>query len=245
MLTSRLTENEHEFVGIMNADGSQRRILTDGTDGSGLHPRVSGDGRHIAFVSDRSGSRQVWRIDLDGRNLTQLTTHPTGVGEAVLLADGQTVLSTYSRNTSIWHLVKQSADGRAANVTDKDTDEWDISADGKYLAVIISDQKNEAKKLSVRELVTGTEIKSFPPQDVWGLRWSADGKALSFVRVRGDDQELVYLPLDGTVEQVITTLRGERMDSFAWAPDGKGLTVVRKKIQNEAVLIQSQVPAHK
>lgn len=38
------------------------------------HPVWSPDGRHIAFESTRSGSRQIWRMLADGRDPKQLTT---------------------------------------------------------------------------------------------------------------------------------------------------------------------------
>src|SRR5262249_8880971 len=57
----------------MNPDGSNRVQLTanSGTDNS--HPVVSRDGRYIVFTSNRTGTAQVWRMDIDGRNQKQLT----------------------------------------------------------------------------------------------------------------------------------------------------------------------------
>lgn len=38
-----------------------------------LQPQFSADGKHIAFVSTRSGNREIWLADSDGKKLTQLT----------------------------------------------------------------------------------------------------------------------------------------------------------------------------
>ena len=233
------TENEREFVGIMNHDGSQKRHLTGGDDGINLNPRVAGDGRHLIFISNRSGSRQVWRIDLDGRNLIQLTSHPTGVGEAKLLTDGKTVLhSTYLPKTSIWYLVKQSGEGQMVNVTDTDTHDWDISPDEKLLVIQISDDRTQPKHLEVREIQTGRLVKNLAVENVSGLRWSRDGKELAFLRVRGDASEVVALDWNSGAERVLTAVRGERLSSFDWSQDGKRMALVRSKLQNEAVLLR-------
>jgi Tol biopolymer transport system component len=235
-------ENEHEFIGIMDADGRQKRLLTGGTDGLSLTPRVSGDGRHLAFMSDRSGSRQVWRLDLDGGNLTQLTWSPTGAGDGILLRDGRTVVySTYRQQTSSWYLARQSADGTTSALTDTNTYDWDISPDEKCLAVQISDGPTEPRRLEIRELATGRVLKAFALENVEGLRWTRDGTALSFARDRDDRQELVNLPLGGGPERVVTAVPAERLAQFAWSLDGKRLAVVRIKAQNEAVLLRAEV----
>jgi Tol biopolymer transport system component len=55
-------------------DFDDRRQLT--TLGNNHTGRFSPDGSSIAFVSDRSGSDQIWLMDNDGRNQRQLTSGP-------------------------------------------------------------------------------------------------------------------------------------------------------------------------
>jgi TolB protein len=49
---------------VMNADGSSKMQLTAGP-GNDLHPRFSRDGRSLVFVSDRSGSFEVYKIKFE------------------------------------------------------------------------------------------------------------------------------------------------------------------------------------
>lgn len=48
------------------------KTITDGI-GSNESPAFSPNGRHIAFVSDRNGTEQIYTIDRDGQNLRQIT----------------------------------------------------------------------------------------------------------------------------------------------------------------------------
>jgi TolB protein len=56
-------------IHVMNADGSDQQLLTRG--GSG--PRWSPDGRRLVFVSKRSGERDIWIMNADGRGQRNLT----------------------------------------------------------------------------------------------------------------------------------------------------------------------------
>ncbi|MXZ95679.1 MAG: hypothetical protein F4Y99_07125 [Acidimicrobiaceae bacterium] len=54
---------------IMNADGSDRRLFKE----HGTGPVLSPDGTQIAFISDRDGDWEIFVMDADGSNETQLT----------------------------------------------------------------------------------------------------------------------------------------------------------------------------
>jgi imidazolonepropionase-like amidohydrolase/Tol biopolymer transport system component len=57
----------------MSAAGGDARVITNGLAFEGL-PRFSPDGRHIAFVSDRSGEDNLWIANTDGSNARAITS---------------------------------------------------------------------------------------------------------------------------------------------------------------------------
>jgi Tol biopolymer transport system component len=61
----------NQNVYVTNADGTGLQQLT--TDGNNQFPTFSPDGKRIAFISDRTGVEQVWLMNADGTNQTQLS----------------------------------------------------------------------------------------------------------------------------------------------------------------------------
>ena len=77
--------------GLWLADMSQkgsapRRLTAAGTESNS--PRWSADGR-LYFLSTRSGSQQLWRLDLRGGEAAQVTRLPLDVGSFSLARDGR------------------------------------------------------------------------------------------------------------------------------------------------------------
>ena len=52
--------------------GEERPLVPDGITGN-LDPAWSPDGSQVAFVSNRSGSNEIWAVNIDGTNLRQWT----------------------------------------------------------------------------------------------------------------------------------------------------------------------------
>jgi len=61
-------------VHLMNADGSNEHVLGDYDWNT--NPAFSSDGQRIAFQSNLAGNEDIWVMDLDSSNWTQLTTDP-------------------------------------------------------------------------------------------------------------------------------------------------------------------------
>jgi len=57
-------------------------------------PRWSPDSKTIAFISDRSGSAQIWLMNADGSKPRQLTNWPTEAGGVLFSPDGRRLLFT-------------------------------------------------------------------------------------------------------------------------------------------------------
>jgi Tol biopolymer transport system component/imidazolonepropionase-like amidohydrolase len=90
------------------AGGAATRI-TSGTPFDG-QPRFSPDGKSIVFVSDRTGSENLYLIDPDGKNLRSLTR---GANQAFVspdwTPDGQYVV--VSRSNDLWLYHRQGGSG--------------------------------------------------------------------------------------------------------------------------------------
>lgn len=69
------------------ATGRERRVTAGGA--SERSPRLSPDGRKLAFLSDASGCDQVWVADLETGAVRQLTRMRHGVSRAVWSPDGR------------------------------------------------------------------------------------------------------------------------------------------------------------
>ena len=63
---------------LADIDGSNQRRLTTSEADDG-HPWFSRDGRWIVFASDRSGNREIWKIEIETGEVVQLTNDPAYV----------------------------------------------------------------------------------------------------------------------------------------------------------------------
>ena len=82
--------------------GSATRI----TSGSGFdgQPRFSPDGKTIVFVSDRSGSENLWLVDPDGQHVRPLTRGPNNAFVSPSFTpDGQYVVVTKGADLWLYH----------------------------------------------------------------------------------------------------------------------------------------------
>lgn len=76
-------------------DGLTRLTNNDQLD---RMPSWSPDGRHIAFISDRSGNLDVFRMDADGGNVVQITHSPEAEIHPYWSPDSQTLI--YNRRVA-------------------------------------------------------------------------------------------------------------------------------------------------
>jgi len=91
-----------------------RRLTAPGV--SSTAPRWSRDGQAIYFLSDRSGSTQVWRLPLGGGEAQQVTRAPLDVGNFRLAPDGHALLVSMDVFTDCQSLscTRSRLDARAA-----------------------------------------------------------------------------------------------------------------------------------
>jgi len=137
----------------MESDGANPRQLTANAGRLNQSPCPSVDGRYIVFVSERSGTGQLWRIETDGAHPTQLTFHAPLAPSAtpVCSGDGKWVFFTQAGTDSgIWKVsidggepvpIDKTADIATTPAVSKDMKRlayYDIDAAGKTRIKIIS-----------------------------------------------------------------------------------------------------------
>src|SRR5262249_43747009 len=230
-------------VWITDADGRNQKQLTD--DASYEESlSVTPDGRHVVFDSVRSGAIQLWRIDIDGSTLKQL---PTGRGawQPICSPDGQWVLYTTfgAGGFSIWKIPIDG--GEPVAVTDKYAFHPAFSPDGKLVACYFLDQQARLTKVALLPSEGGDPVKLFDlpqgvilaPPFVHPVRWTYDGRALTYIVTRGLVSNIWLQPVDGGAPRQLTDFKTDRIFSFDWSRDGHWLALSRGTVDSDVILI--------
>jgi Tol biopolymer transport system component/DNA-binding winged helix-turn-helix (wHTH) protein len=234
------TENGVEALWIMAADGSGRKMLTDGKDGIWLQPTISGDGGWVVFTSARSGTSQIWKIGVDGQNLTQLTNSDSPVSIGQLLADNQTFYYQKYQRPEGWVIARRAADGTVAAVTEKEADLWAVSPDEKFLAFGADDPQTGKEAIFIKSLENGSVVKTFSASADRVIGWTRDSKAVIYDTPRNGASELMMQPVDGGEVRTVTDFRSDTIFWFDWSRDGKTIAVVRGKQPTDVVMIKEE-----
>lgn len=165
-------------------------------------PQYSRDGKRIVFQSTRTGNYEIWRCDVDGSNLVQLT-HMEGplTGTPRWSPDGREIVFD-SRPAGHSHLFVIHAEGgqpRQVTSGDSENSVADWSADGQYIYYGSSRSGTwEIWKIS-RQGGTPVQVThqgGFAPQS------SPDGKFIYYAKGR-ELRGLWRVPVDGGEERKI------------------------------------------
>lgn len=229
-------EKESETFWIMNADGSGgRQILPPGSANS--YPSVTHDGSYLIFESDRSGSTEVWRLDLHtGGEPVQLThggrnsqPHASPVGDQVVYT------SRAQDRTGLWRM---PVNGGEPVLLEEDTTILGgrISPDGRLVAY--GQDANGELRISVVTIDGGAPLVQFgTPASAnlnLGVRWSPDGK---FICYRDWHNGYWSQSLAGGEPTRIEGLPTEKLYAFDWSRDGRSFAFVRGGEITDVVLI--------
>jgi TolB protein len=195
------------------------RVLSIANDrGRNYHPRLSPDGRLIAFDSDRDGVRGVYVASRDGRNVRRVS----GSEYAAFAAwspDGLHLAFVRSEPAqptvwNVWSLNVQS--GATARLTSYSTGQpWGVSwfPDGRRICFA------HEHELVVLDTFSGETHSYASPRANRTARMpvvSPDGSRIIF-QVDNDGAWLLEMS-DGSMREVLADPTAE---DFAWSPDGR------------------------
>ena len=216
----------------VDSDGKNKVRLTN-DPAIDWNPVWSPDGHYIYFLSDRSGSMNVWRIPVDEISgeakgeLEQVTVPASNCSWLTLSHDGKKLIySSVEQRANIYKMGFDPVSERFVKpeiqiTTGSKTYSWlDISPDGKRIATASSGIQEDVYVMNN----DGTNIRRLTndkPKDR-GVRWSHDGTAVYSYSDRSGKYELWKINLDGSgLEQM--TKGAQNVNNPHFFPDGHNL----------------------
>ncbi|HZE71908.1 MAG TPA: protein kinase [Pyrinomonadaceae bacterium] len=221
---------------LANADGSNPKQLTFDAALNGF-PVVTSDNRYIVFLSTRAGGPHIYRMDLDGSNVKQITNGIAEVNPTVT-PDNKWIVYQNIDGLGLW---KVSLDGgKPERLSDKLVSQPALSPDGKLIACRYREQDLSPFQLGILSFETGQKVKAIdlpPTANTFAtLQWAADGRSVLYIDTRGGVSNIWSQPLDGPAKQ-LTNFRVDQIFTFDWSRDGKQVLMARGNITNDVVLI--------
>jgi Tol biopolymer transport system component len=221
----------------VNPDGTGLKQLTDASH-KDLTPVVSPDGRYIVFQSFRNGSSgfNIWRVDADGSNPTQLT-HGIYDSEPTFSPDGQWVVYVAREDEPKLRRVSISG-GQPVSLTEEFSQHPAFSPDGKLLVYYRMNRKQrDQRHLIFIPAQGGAPVKTLAAPKNFGsvMKWAPAGDALWY---RDNTLTSIWvLPLDGTPPSQLIKLPNQTLSTFSISQDGRRLAYASGPQLSDVVLI--------
>lgn len=183
-------------------------------------PQYSPGGKYISFISNRSGSPQIWVCDGDGGSSRQLTRFENAYIENPCWAyDERRVAFTAAPGSYTAIYVADVETGEVKRLSTSDRHEMCLgwSRDGEWL-YCKSEVDDEWRVWKIR--ADGSEVTDIMQKSVFRLAESADGKRLMYSRT--DTSGVWCTSTDGTNETCLVNEPGTVVPC-GWREDANGV----------------------
>jgi len=227
---------------LMNLDDESVKQLTS-DPGSDTNPCWSPDGCAIYFLSDRSGSSQVWRISCEGGEAQQVTDLQADAGNLVVSPDGSKLAFTIEvfPGLDIAETQKQlqeTADKKSSGLIFNQVfvRHWDRWKDGRRSHLFVLSVGNEDPPVDImKDMDADTPSQPFGGSEEFTFTPDSRGVVFS-ARDAGREEawstnfDLYYAPADGSEPPENLTSGNKAWDTQpVFSPDGKTLAYMAMK----------------
>jgi Tol biopolymer transport system component/C-terminal processing protease CtpA/Prc len=237
--TSHIDENEI-WIRPTAAGGSYRQLLADETKHA--WPMWSADGTTLWFMSDKSGTENLWAMPVAGGAPRQTTSFTDGrVLYPQIGRDGRTIV--FERGFGIWRM--DTATGQASpipitlrgaaaaegkrHLTLSSYERMAVSPDGQKLAVIGHGELFAVNARDGGQAQRITETLGSERE----VAWSPDSRRILYTTERGTERWLAEYDVAAGRETLLTRTGFATVPVYA--PDGKSAVYVQGKDQLRVV----------
>lgn len=222
----------------VGSDGASRRLVHNMPVWSVV---PTPDGKHIVFVSDKSGANEIWIAGVDGSNPRQIT-HDGSASWPSLTPDGRSVV--YLRQDTKQVVWRTALDGSTppVAVTSVPTNRPEVSPDGRsILCRMRSRQPGTALWRTAIAPMDGSPPRFFDVPRYGGppsLEWAADGRSFYFVDWADGVANLWQQDVSGGEPRQLTFFESGEIYAFDIASDGRRAALSRGQSTRDAVLVR-------
>jgi Tol biopolymer transport system component len=237
-----VTRNADEIqIMLANADGSGAKQVATGFPFL-EELRADPQGRFLVFSTLEDGKGRMFRIDLDGGNLKQLTFGDGSSIDSSVSPDGKYLAYTSQvdgNDPMSSTIMRVPVEGGEPVLLKKGCFIPTYSPDGSMLTCI-STVKPEVVVMSSSDGAT-FDSHPIPLSALWnfGWGWLADGSGLVFVDTQKGASNLWVQPRDGGKPRQITNFTSGIIHRYACSPDGSKIYLARGYPTQDAFLIKN------
>ncbi len=229
---------------LMDTASTTSSLFGTGEASSPESPSACPDGHYIVFsalASSGSGTRNIWRMNTDGGDVTKLTS---GRNDAfpVCSPDGHWVI--YGEDIRQGgKLMKVPLQGGVAEAVSQlpIVSSLDVSPDGALAAFVSFGAPNSGSdRIGVVDIASGQTRKLllFEKPHTTRIQFARDGKAVVYIMPGKGADNLWFQPLDGSPGHQLTDFDSLQILDFHWSFDGKQLGIVRGHTDSDVVLLR-------
>lgn len=219
-------KNEYMSSIWLAREGEEPVRFTAGPKDS--QPRWSPDGRYLAFVSNRSGSSQIWLLPMAGGEARQLTRVKGGVSNPVWRPDARAI--AFTANLTEEGIRPEGADDEEKDLLKKYTNDVKVITRLLYKMDGVGYYTEKRSQVCTIDLEGGEPRQlTFGDYNHLDPSWTPDGAGLIFAANRLEERDwhpwhvdLWYMPAAGGEPQRLTPDDGKLSCSDgAISPDGR------------------------
>lgn len=209
----------------INPETLETSQITNDPNLSPNYVEVTPDGKSAVFASKRTGFWNLWQIDLDGRNLRQITK---GKNEQApeISPDGKWL---YYIGDGLWKM--PLAGGEAVRIWDETPGTTRISPTNPNQLISYFHDKNEkGKNPWMFVLYSEDNPRGFRNLDINAViqfEWKPDGSGIYYADSGEAFNNLRFISIKDFKNQKITDFNDQRIANMSLSPDGKMLAVSR------------------
>jgi eukaryotic-like serine/threonine-protein kinase len=221
----------------MNIDGSQPRQIA--TASAIYDFTLSPDGKRIVYASgnDTSTRSSLMSISIDGGTTSTIAITGPLLKWLNVTPDGKSIVFSALDDKAVKIFKVAMSGGPVTNLFNSQGHEASISPDGKLIA-FAAGMEDTGAKLTVISIDGVPQ----PVPTITGrtFRWTPDGKAITYLKHDGRQENIVIQPLAGGASTPLTNFTEGSIANYEWSLDGRRIVLTHYLQMRDVVLLSAK-----